>query len=155
MKSSKSVTEADVEEVERSNHARFEAEEQSAIEEKPKTWIDNAAEAALRREAVPLSQIKRKKVVPLNKWVVIRKYKNPDKLTDGGMVLTETETKSSVGEVMAVSKEVERDGDISVGDLVVYTAFPIEIEDIQAFTHDKELQLVRYEEIYGRVVDAD
>jgi co-chaperonin GroES (HSP10) len=119
--------------------------------EAPKTFIDNAADAAKRREAVPLSQIKRKKLEPLNQWVVIRKYQNPDKLTDGGLVLTEAETKSSVGEVVSAAAGVP----LSAGNLVVYTAFPIEIEDIQALAHDKSLQLVRFEEIYALVVDDD
>lgn len=135
-------------------------EEQSA----PLTWLDKAAEAAKSKQLQRLSEVKRKAVQPINDWVLIRKVQSQDKITDAGMVLTEAQSRSSVGEVVAVPRDertwfeklwMRKLVPLKVGQLVIYTAFPIELEDIEALTGDKKLQLVRYEETYGVVADAD
>lgn len=129
----------------------------------PLTWLDKAAEAAKQKELQRLSEVKRKLVVPLNDWILIRKVKAQDKITDTGVVLTEAQSRSSVGEVVAVPVDdrmwfeklyKRRRVPLEVGQMVIYTAFPIELEDIEALTGDKTLQLVRYEETYGAVKDA-
>lgn len=141
-------------------------EEQLASDDTPAplSWLDKAAEGAKQRELQRLADIKKKVVTPLNDWILIRKTEAKDKITDGGLVLTEAQSRSSVGEIVAVPPDdrtwfeklwMRKRVPLQKGQLVIYTAFPIELEDIEALTGDKKLQLVRYEETYGVVRDAD
>jgi len=112
-------------------------------------WIARAEQAAKEAEVVPITAIKRKRLRPVNAWVLIRKMLVKDKITEEGVVLTEAQKRSSMGEVIAVADGVP----LKVGDQVIYTNFPIELEDIEELTGEKALQLVRWEEIYSVVED--
>lgn len=85
-------------------------------------------------------------VWPLQKWVLIRKVFREERTTDAGLVLKAGE-RSQRGIVVAAPEEVPLDA----GDLVIFTNFPIELDDIEELTGEKNLMLVRYEEIYARV----
>lgn len=84
-------------------------------------------------------------IEPLQKWVLIRKVEREEKLTEGGVVLPGG-GRSSRGFVVAAAKEVP----LEAGDLVIFTNFPIELEDLEELTGDSNLKLVRYEEVYAR-----
>jgi co-chaperonin GroES (HSP10) len=84
-------------------------------------------------------------IEPLQKWVLIRKIEREEKIVDG--VVIPGGGKSSRGIVVARAEGVALDK----GDLVIFTNFPIELEDLEEITGDKALKLVRYEEVYARV----
>lgn len=114
--------------------------------EKP-DWIARAEQAAKETEVVPIATIRRKALRPVNGWVLIRKILAKDKITDEGVVLTEAQKRSSLGEVVAVASGLP----LEVGQQVIYTNFPIELEDIEELTGEKHLHLCRWEEIYSIV----
>jgi co-chaperonin GroES (HSP10) len=84
-------------------------------------------------------------IEPLQQWVLIRKVQREE--TMKGDVILPGGGRSSRGIVVAASKEVP----LEVGEMVIFTNFPIEIEDIEELTGDRDLKLVRYEEVYARV----
>jgi co-chaperonin GroES (HSP10) len=113
--------------------------------------LERARETARNLETVPLEQ-KRKRLRPRHQWVVIRKVDAKDRLAKSGIVITEGQAGSSVGEVVSFSPEVK---DLTRGDLVLYTNFAIKLEDMEDATGDKTLQLVREEEIYVVLENED
>lgn len=87
-------------------------------------------------------------IQPFGKWVLIRKVIREQAKNEAGIILPGG-GRSSRGEVLAVGNEAQH---IHVGDLVVFTNYPIELEDIEELTGDDELKLVRAEEVYARAV---
>jgi co-chaperonin GroES (HSP10) len=95
-------------------------------------------------------------VAPRHEWVLIRQYREEEKKTDGGVIapgedffmMDKGKPKSQRGIVVAVSEKIH---DLMPGDVVIFTNFPIDLEDIEELTGDKELKLVRDEEVYAKV----
>jgi co-chaperonin GroES (HSP10) len=95
-------------------------------------------------------------IEPLSNWVLIRKYVAEEKLTEEGVIIPAAQARSQRGLVVAAS---EPSGPYAAqlvrlhpGDVVIYTNFPLEIEnDLEDLTGEKGLDLVRYEEVYARV----
>ncbi len=81
----------------------------------------------------------------LHGWVLIRKIENQERIKDG--VLIPGGGKSSRGVVVSTPA----DTGLSVGDIVIFTNFSILLEDLEEVTGDRELQLVRFEEVYARI----
>jgi len=115
--------------------------------------LERAAENARLRAAgaTPLEQ-KRKRLRPRHEWVVIRKVDAKDKLAKSGILITEGQAKSSLGEVVSFSEKVT---DLVRGDLVVFTNFAIQLEELEDATGEKNLYLVRDEEIYSVLEDEE
>jgi|SRR5215467_1250698 len=116
--------------------------------------LERARETALSRaeNAIPVEQIKRKRLRPRHQWVVIRKVDPRDKLTRSNLVVTEGQARSSVGEVVSFSAEVT---DLKRGDLVLFTNFAMKLDEMEDATGEKTLFLVREEEIYTVLEDED
>src|SRR5215831_7468654 len=76
-------------------------------------------------------------VIPLQKWVLIRKIEREETIAEG--VIRPGGGRSSRGEVIAVGDEVP----LNVGDVVVFTNFATDIEDIDELTGFKDVKLVR------------
>lgn len=95
-------------------------------------------------------------VLPRHEWVLIRQYREEEKKTEAGVItpgedfflMDKGKPKSQRGIVVAVSEKVK---DLEPGDFVIFTNFPIDLEDVEELTGDKELKLVRDEEVYARV----
>jgi co-chaperonin GroES (HSP10) len=95
-------------------------------------------------------------VAPRHEWVLIRQHREEEKKTDGGVIapgedffmMDKGKPKSQRGIVVAVSEKIK---DLVPGDIVIFTNFPIDLEDIEELTGDKELKLVRDEEVYAKV----
>lgn len=93
---------------------------------------------------------------PRHAWVLIRQHRAQEKVTDGGVIqpgedfflMDKGKPKSQRGIVVAVSDAVK---DLEPGDFVIFTNFPIDLEDIEELTADPELKLVRDEEVYASV----
>lgn len=93
---------------------------------------------------------------PRHEWVLIKQYRTEEERTEGGVVkpgedfflMDKGKPKSQRGIVVAVSEKVT---DLVPGDFVIFTNFPIDLEDIEALTGDTELKLVRDEEVYACV----
>lgn len=123
--------------------------------------LEAGLEAVRRRSVVTETELKKKTVRPINGWVLIRKIVPKDIESEGGVVVTQGQERSQMGEVVAASKGyvygngVEIPAPCQVGDVVIYTNYPIELDDIQRLTEDKLLHLVRFEEIFGIVEDAE
>jgi co-chaperonin GroES (HSP10) len=113
--------------------------------------LENAKDFASRREAVPAEQ-KRKRLRPRYKWVVVRKVDPKDRLHSSGIVITEGQARSSIGEIVSFSPMVT---DLKRGDLVLYTNFATKLDGMEDATGDKSLYLVRDEEIYTVLEDEE
>lgn len=122
--------------------------------------FENQELLARRRETVKLAELERKEIEALNNWVLIRKKQVADKESAGGIVLTETQSRSQGGIVISVPEFfTDAMGNrhipfVKEGDEVIYTNFPIELEDLEEITGDKFLHLVRAEEIYAKLRPA-
>lgn len=122
--------------------------------------LERETERAKELVAVKVSERKKKKLVPLNNWVLIRKHQREAEITESGLVTdVSDQDRSDVGTVVAVAPHlVDSTGhplDIEPGDVVLYTHFSLTIEDVQRVTGDDSLQSVRGEEIYYKIEDAD
>jgi len=84
------------------------------------------------------------RVRPLQEWVLIRKIEREETTTEAGVVLV-AGGRSQRGLVVAAGDKVP----LTEGQLVIFTNFPIELEDLEDVTGQKDLKLVRYEEIYA------
>lgn len=90
---------------------------------------------------------------PRNQWVLIKKIEREEMQTGDGIILPGG-GRSQRGRVVAVAKALwwKRSLGLNVGDIVVYTNFPIELEDLEELTGEKNLHLVREEEVYAVAV---
>ena len=98
------------------------------------------------QEQVREEEKKKFEIEPLQMWVLIRKVERQEVIKDG--VVQVAGGRSSRGVVVAAAKDVP----LSAGDFVIFTNFPIELEDLEEVTGDRSLKLVRYEEIYARII---
>jgi co-chaperonin GroES (HSP10) len=83
------------------------------------------------------------------KWVLIRMIPRKERRTAGGLVLTMGQEKTQHGEVVDVSSEIY---DLQAGDTVVFTNFVTELTEVEELTGERNLYLVRDEEVYSRAV---
>lgn len=84
-------------------------------------------------------------VIPLGPWAVIRKHLRGE--TQAGGVTILAQERSSVGEVVATNGVLP----VKPGDLVLFSNFAMEVKDCEELTGEKELFLVREEELYARL----
>jgi len=115
--------------------------------------LQRAVETAKQRaeNATPVAQ-QRKRLRPRHKWVIIRKVDPRDRLTQSGLMITEGQARSNVGEVISFSTEVT---DLNRGDLVIFTNFAMKLDEMEDATGEKSLYLVREEEIYTVLEDEE
>lgn len=122
--------------------------------------LEAGLDAVRRRALTPEAEIKRKRIRPVGGWVLLRKVVPKDVELQSGVIATQGQERSQLGEVVAASEKyvlgngTEIFAPCKAGDVVIYTNFPIEMDDISRLTGDKLLHLVRFEEIYGVVEDA-
>jgi co-chaperonin GroES (HSP10) len=96
-------------------------------------------------------------VQPRNQWVLIKKLEREEMRTEDGLILPGG-GRSQRGRVVSVAKRswfkrlFSGDFGLQAGDIVVYTNFPIELEDLEELTGESNLHLVREEEIYAVAV---
>lgn len=90
-------------------------------------------------------------IEPLGNWVLIRKYTAEEKVSPDGVIIPAGQGRSQRGVVLAAGLAPAGFAQIHPGDMVIYTNFPLEVEDLEDLTGSKDLQLVRYEELYARV----
>lgn len=83
------------------------------------------------------------------KWVLIRMLSKEERRTAGGIVVSMGQAKTQHGIVEDVSSEIP---DLHAGDMVVFTNFVNDLEDVEELTGRKDLYLVRDEEVYSRAV---
>lgn len=83
------------------------------------------------------------------KWVVLRMIPREERKTAGGIVISTAQTKTQHGLVVDVSSAPEV-VDLHVGDVVVFTNFVNSLDDVEELTGERNLFLVREEEIYAR-----
>jgi co-chaperonin GroES (HSP10) len=91
---------------------------------------------------------KRYRIRPRHEWVVVRKEVQGERITADGVVVPEREQMRSFrGVVVDVSDGIV---DLKAGDRVIYSAYPMEMEDdIVELTGDRNLFMVRDEEVYA------
>lgn len=89
-------------------------------------------------------------VEPRKGWVVIRKIFREEKIQSG--IVTPAGSRSQRGEVVAAGEDTR----LKTGDIVIYTNYPIDVaEDLEELTGEKNLDLVREEEIYALAVPCE
>jgi co-chaperonin GroES (HSP10) len=82
---------------------------------------------------------------PRAEWVLVRKLTLDEEVTEAGIILNKEQLKLLKGEVVAFGSKVKG---LKVGQEVVYSAFSMAIGDIEELTGDRNLVMVRDEEIY-------
>ena len=105
---------------------------------------------------------KKFKIIPREKWVIIRKQLRGENVTEEGIILPESQDdRSQHGEVVELSRCAGRtaDGteipwDIEVGDTVIFTNFPMDIPAVEELTGEKDLVLVQADEVFGRAKEV-
>jgi co-chaperonin GroES (HSP10) len=106
---------------------------------------------------------KKYRIIPSEGWVVIRKLIRGEEVTEGGVILPETkDDRSQRGEVLELGScarripltGVEVPWDIAVGDMVIFTNYPMDIPDVEELVGEKNLVMVRAEEIFGRAKEV-
>ncbi len=83
---------------------------------------------------------------PRGKWVLVKRITQDEEVTATGIVVDKSQRKSSVGLVKAVGIEVL---DLVPGDEVLFSKFAMTLDDVEEQTGEKNLFLVRGEEIYS------
>jgi chaperonin GroES len=83
---------------------------------------------------------------PRGKWVLVKRLTQDEELTPTGLIVDKSQRKSSVGRVISVGSEVT---DLVAGDEVLFSKFAMTLEDVEEQTGEKDLFLVRGEEIYS------
>ena len=97
----------------------------------------------------------RYQIEPRQGWVLVRERQEGEKITAGGVIqpgadffLNTKSPKHTHAIVVAFSPSVKG---LEVDDLVIVTKFSLNLEAIEELTGDKELKLVRDEEVYARL----
>jgi co-chaperonin GroES (HSP10) len=122
-------------------------DETQVAEVQDKRRFDDAGAARLVKHTVQ----------PRNQWVLIKKLEREEMRTEDGLILPGG-GRSQRGRVVSVAKRswlkrlFSRDLRLAAGDIVVYTNFPIELEDLEELTGESNLHLVREEEVYAVAV---
>lgn len=109
-----------------------------------------AALAAVRRSSADILASLQKQLyefVPRHKWAIIRKLSRDESQTDTGLTIR-AQQRSSRGEIVAVSEEIH---DLAVGDIIAFSNFAMEVEDSEELCGEKDLFMVRDEEIYAKL----
>ena len=83
---------------------------------------------------------------PRGEWVLVKRVTQDEEISDGGVIVDKSQRKSSVGIVRAVGSKVD---DLVIGDEVLFSKFAMTLEDVEEQTGEKDLFLVRGEEIYS------
>lgn len=112
------------------------------IEETPKVQDKRSFTSDGDRKVI----IPKYEIEALQNWVLIRKVSREEGTTEAGVVVV-AGGRSSRGIVLHAGEGIP----LAPGDMVIFTNYPIELEDLEELTGDKDLKLVRYEEIYARV----
>ena len=93
-----------------------------------------------------LPKKKKYHIRPRHGWVLVRKI-TQDVEKVGDVFIDKSQRQSLVGEVMEVSEKVT---DLKAGDRVIISAFTMEIPELEELTGQKDLVMLRDEEIYSR-----
>jgi co-chaperonin GroES (HSP10) len=99
---------------------------------------------------------------PRERWVIIKKVIRGEEITDDGVIIPGAENlitkddRSQRGIVFALSNCAGRDRegneipwDIKVGDVVIFTNYPMDIPAVEELTGEKDLVLVQADEVFG------
>lgn len=101
-----------------------------------------------------IPKVKKKYAVhPRHGWVIVRKLTQKEEIVNG-VIVNHDQEKSFQAEVVEAS-DVMRNGklagsDLKPGELVIITAFSTTFEDLERLTGEKDLLMVRDEEVYAR-----
>lgn len=82
-------------------------------------------------------------------WVLIRMIAKEERVTAGGLIISAGQAKTRHGEVIDRSPAIK---DLEPGDIVIFTNFVNEVEDVEELTGRRDLYLVRDEEVYAKAV---
>jgi hypothetical protein len=123
--------------------------------EPTRTFLTAAEELAKRRKAKIADKKTRYSIHPRNGWVLIRMIPLQDEL-HGDVLVDKSQARTLRAEVVEAS--TKHDGsptDLQPGDIVIVSAFPLEIEDLEEMTGERNLVMLRDEEIYSRCVPIE
>ncbi len=87
-----------------------------------------------------------RKLQPRGEWVLVKRLTQDEEITDTGVIVDKSQRKSSVGVVRAVGRKVI---DLFEGDEVLFSKFAMTLDDVEEQTGERDLFLVRGEEIYS------
>lgn len=122
----------------------------------PEELADAAVAKDKRRfDEVGVRKALKYQIFPRNEWVLIKKMEREETVSDDGNIILPGGGRSQRGVVVGVAKlpwwKRWFGGGMPLknGDIVVYTNFPIQLEDLEELTGEKNLELVRDEEVYS------
>lgn len=88
------------------------------------------------------------KVRPRHEWVLVRKLSLDEEVTGAGLVINKDQRKTFHGVVVDMGWKVKH---LAIGDTVLFSAFAMKNGDLEEMTGDKNLLMVRDEEVYNTV----
>ena len=92
------------------------------------------------------AKAKKKYIVhPRHGWAIVRKLSLEQEVTDAGVIVDKSQAKTYQAEIVETSAHIT---DLRPGQLVLITAFSMTMEDLEELTGEKDLLMVRDEEIY-------
>jgi co-chaperonin GroES (HSP10) len=98
-------------------------------------------------------------VHPRHGWVIVRKLSLEQITTDAGLIVDRSQAKTYQAEVVEASDVVRNEkivkSDLQPGELVLITAFSMTFEDLEELTGEKDLLMVRDEEVYCRAEEIE
>ena len=117
--------------------------------------IRAAATAPLPEVVKPAPKRRKKhRLIPRNEWVLIRKTSLDEEVSDAGIILNRDNVKLHQG-VIVEAGAIARERGLSIGLRVMYTAFGMDLDDIELLTGDENLFLIREEEVYSAIEELD
>jgi co-chaperonin GroES (HSP10) len=105
------------------------------------------SEEFLKLRAVPISERVYYEAEPLWKWVLIRKLEREVNAFGGDVVGKVDTTRSQTGIILAIS-DLCVQKKLKVDDRVLFTNYPMMLPDLLEATGEKDVMLIREEEIY-------
>lgn len=81
------------------------------------------------------------------RWVLVRMLSKEERKTAGGIILSQAQAKTQHGVIVDVDTSVVKD--LVPGQIVIFTNFTNELEDIEELTGRRDLHLIRDEEVYA------
>lgn len=98
-------------------------------------------------KVIPPDNRKFFKLKARGKWVLIRMVPREERRTEGGIVVSTAQAKTQHGVIVDFDpSEVKH---LEIGQHVVFTNFVTELDDVEELTGERNLYLVREEEVYA------
>jgi hypothetical protein len=96
---------------------------------------------------------KKHRLIPRHEWCLIRKTSLDEEHTEAGLILNREQVKLHQGVIVALGRRAQEAG-LEVGMKVLYSAFGMDLDDVELLTGDPNLFQIREEEVYDIIEET-